>query len=453
MEDSITATSTALDSATEISSPESSSSSIADFQKTANTNSPSTAATTTTTTGAGEYSPSSSPTVDVEHKVITDLLSGQFGVTISDSRSDQLLPVNRAVNWMAEELKSFSSSEANGNQVNEFFYDDLTKFGQRFALLTMQYALIDKPFFGMDEDGEIGLNVNDRNNGDNSATAMAMHPSEFLFEQQQGVDECDWEGVTCDDFGRAVGVDFSDNELIGSIPSEISFLHKLQTLDLSSNIIVGTIPEQLYDLEDLQRVYLYQNKLTGTISSWIGQLNSLQYFHLSHNSLSGSIPPQLQSWSNDVFRPLKYLNLYDNNLTGTIPKNLRLRDLFYFDIGRNFISGSIPEEIGIDFVELRYLHIDHNRLTESIPDTIPSMANGRLISFLANHNRLEGVVPDNWIMFNKLVQYTLHENYFDYLGPANCNFNVFEGGQLVEFKADCDICSCNDIFCDAMCSP
>ena len=149
---------------------------------------------------------------------------------------------------------------------------------------------------------------------------------------------------------------------------------------------------------------------------------------------------------------LTYLNLYDNKLTGTIPRNLRLNELKYFDIGRNFIGGSIPEDIGIDFLKLRYLHIDHNRLTDNIPDTIPSMANGRLISFLANNNRLEGYVPDNYIMYNKLVQYTLQNNYFDYLGPDNCFLNVFQGGELVEFKADCNICSCDDIFCNTMCS-
>ena len=103
-----------------------------------------------------------------------------------------------------------------------------------------------------------------------------------------------------------------------------------------------------------------------------------------------------------------YLNLYDNRLTGTIPDNLNLGNIFYFDIGRNAIGGSIPDDIGTDFGELKYLHIDHNRLTSSIPDTIPHMANGRMISLLADHNQLSGVVPDNWLMFNKLVQYTLH---------------------------------------------
>lgn len=109
-----------------------------------------------------------------------------------------------------------------------------------------------------------------------------------------------------------------------------------------------------------------------------------------------------------ILRCPEYINLYDNRLTGTIPNNLGLRDLFYFDIGRNYIGGSIPADIGTDFTELRYLHVDHNRLTQGIPYTIPPMADGRLVSFLADHNRLTGVVPDNWIMFNKLVQYTLH---------------------------------------------
>jgi len=147
----------------------------------------------------------------------------------------------------------------------------------------------------------------------------------------------------------------------------------------------------------------------------------------------------------------EYLNLYSNSLTGSIPENLRLSELYYFDVGRNNLQGTIPADMGNDFNSLRYLHIDHNRLSGSIPETIPPMGNGRLFSFFASHNFLSGRVPDNWVMFNKLVQYTLHENRFDELGENNCRFNVFAGGELCEFKADCNICSCNDIFCQRMC--
>ncbi|OEU20267.1 L domain-like protein [Fragilariopsis cylindrus CCMP1102] len=352
-----------------------------------------------------------SPTVSEERTMMIDILTNQFHITV--------LPSSQAINWLLEELQLYP-------ELKLTYYDDLTKFAQRFALVTMKFSLL-----GDDEDG---------------------------IEQKQGVDECNWYGIECDFYGRVIEVDYSDNNLSGSIPSsEIKLLYHLETLDLSNNEIIGSIPEEIYDLRSLQHIYLYHNKLTGTISSYISQLlsyGSLQTLHLSHNSLTGSIPSfqQQQQLDSSGTSSLTYLNLYDNKLTGTIPRNLRLNELKYFDIGRNFIGGSIPEDIGIDFLKLRYLHIDHNRLTDNIPDTIPSMANGRLISFLANNNRLEGYVPDNYIMYNKLVQYTLQNNYFDYLGPNNCFLNVFQGGELVEFKADCNICSCDDIFCNTMCS-
>ena len=373
---------------------------------------------TNTVTDTNADTPSTlNPTVSEERTMMIDILTNQFHIAV--------LPSSPAVNWLLEELQLYP-------ELKLTYYDDLTKFAQRFALVTMKFSLL-----GDEDDG-----------GDQNGNSI---------EQKQGVDECNWYGIECDFYGRVIEVDYSDNNLSGSIPSsEIKLLYHLETLDLSNNEITGSIPEEIYDLRSLQHVYLYHNKLTGTISSYISQLlsyGSLQTLHLSHNSLTGSIPSfQQQQLDSSGTSSLTYLNLYDNKLTGTIPRNLRLNELKYFDIGRNFIGGSIPEDIGIDFLKLRYLHIDHNRLTDNIPDTIPSMANGRLISFLANNNRLEGYVPDNYIMYNKLVQYTLQNNYFDYLGPDNCFLNVFQGGELVEFKADCNICSCDDIFCNTMCS-
>ena len=111
------------------------------------------------------------------------------------------------------------------------------------------------------------------------------------------------------------------------------------------------------------------------------------------------------------FHTIAYLNLYDNQLTGTIPKNLNLANLFHLDIGRNKIGGTIPDDIGTDFEALKFLHIDHNRISGFLPDSVPLMANGRMISLLANHNRLTGPVPDNWTVFNKLVQFNIHGEY------------------------------------------
>ena len=350
-----------------------------------------------------KFVPTASPTVSAEGSFITDTLSGQFRVELP--QNDPLAPTNRAVDWMVNELKSVTKGHFT------YQYDNLGKFGQRFSILSTQYSLL-----GEDD------------------------TSRFSFDQQLGIDECHWEGVHCDDYGRVIRLDYSDLDLTGKIPPEIRYLFKLEILDLSNNRITGSIPEEVFDLRNLNRLYLYQNKLTGTISTWIGQLDSLQYLHLSHNLLTGKIPEELRSYSYSMLNTLGktlvavrykiekfdesafsyiaivtifdhiqvYLNFYDNQLTGTIPNNLNLGNLLYFDVGRNNIGGSIPDDIGIDYGELKYLHIDHNRLTGSIPDTIPLMANGRMISLLANHNELSGTVPDNWIMFNKLVQYTIH---------------------------------------------
>ena len=217
--------------------------------------------------------PTSSPSlidVTVERTFITDTLSGQFRISLPANEPNA--PSNRAVEWMARELKSV------GLGYFEYQYDNLGKFAQRFAILSTQYSLL----------------------GDDVGT----EPRRFFFDKQMGVDECEWEGVGCDAYGRVIELDFSDLDLTGRIPSEIHYLFKLETLDLSGNGITGSIPTHVYDLRNLKKLYLYQNELTGTISTLIGNLDSLEYLHLSRNSLSGSIPEELRSYSNSVLSPL-----------------------------------------------------------------------------------------------------------------------------------------------------
>jgi hypothetical protein len=380
-------------------------------------------------------SPSAAPTTLSD--VITTIVIEQLRQTLP---SNPLAPINRAVEWLIQEAELAKNTEAVGGQV----YGDLEKFAQRLSLLTVRFALL-------------GNGTSSSSSASRNANTDSRIPPPII-----GVDECQWyDNITnititgtpiiCNDLGLITHMDFSDRNLTGTIASEIRLLPSLLHLDLSNNALQSSIPETLYDLRNLERLYLYKNRLTGTLSQWIGQWDSIKYLHLSHNQLMGQIPHQMQS-DEEGIRPLKYLNLYDNQFSGTIPENLRLRDLEYFDVGRNNLRGTLPEDVGDDFVVLRHFFLDHNRFEGTIPETYPLAGSGRMISFFADHNQLTGSVPDNWSMFNKLVQYTVHENNFHTLGPLNCNFNVFAGGQLVELKADCNICTCQDIFCDEMCS-
>jgi len=222
-----------------------------------------------------ENGPSPPPTVSVESTFIKDTLSGQFRIFLPNDLS---APPNRAVDWMTQELKAVGKGRF------DYKYDNMGKFGQRFAILATQYSLL----------------------GDDPATEPpgSLLPPRFFFNDQFGIDECEWAGISCDNYGRVIGLDFSDLDLSGKIPSEIRYLFKLETLDLSHNYISGSIPDEIYTLRNLKKLYLYQNELTGTIATWIGQLDSLEYLHLSQNKLRGSIPEQLRSYSNSVLHPL-----------------------------------------------------------------------------------------------------------------------------------------------------
>ena len=144
-----------------------------------------------------------------------------------------------------------------------------------------------------------------------------------------------------------------------------------------------------------------------------------------------------------------YFNMYSNQLTGTIPSNLRWRKLFLLDLGRNQLTGTLPEDLGEKFVELRHLALDHNKFTGTLPSSYINAGGGRVESLHVNDNKLNGGVPGDHLFLNKLVQYTLQNNNFvGNLDKDTCDLAVFMWGEMVEFKADCEICSCKTRFCN-----
>lgn len=137
-------------------------------------------------------------------------------------------------------------------------------------------------------------------------------------------------------------------------------------------------------------------------------------------------------------------------MTGTIPPDLRLRHMYYMDLGRNDFRGTIPLSLGENYVRLRHLHLDHNRFTGVVPSSLINAGDGRLKTLSINDNQFTGDLPGDHDFFNLLVQYTVHNNQFSKMNKDTCKLNVFENGELSEFRADCDICNCgkNNIMCD-----
>ena len=74
-----------------------------------------------------------------------------------------------------------------------------------------------------------------------------------------------WFGVTTDSNGRVTKLYLHDNQLSGTIPTELGSLANLRILWLGGNQLSGTIPAELGDLANLRELYLGSNQLSGTI--------------------------------------------------------------------------------------------------------------------------------------------------------------------------------------------
>ena len=74
----------------------------------------------------------------------------------------------------------------------------------------------------------------------------------------------EWQGVTTGEDGRVRGLSFRDNNLTGSIPSELGGLSLLVELLLNSRLS-GSIPPELDGLANLEVLSLMNNRLSGCI--------------------------------------------------------------------------------------------------------------------------------------------------------------------------------------------
>ena len=199
-----------------------------------------------------------------------------------------------------------------------------------------------------------------------------------------------WYGVKSDPEGRIVELNLSNNNLQGSLPSEIAYLEHLTQLRLSDNNLSGQIPPELFSLSQLKYLYLGRNCLTGKIPSEIGALTNLQSLHLEMNELSGELPHTIGQLSQ-----LEFLDLSYNKFGGTIPLEIgSLVELKYLCLERNDFSGVIP----LNFRKLKnltHLNLCLNNLNGELPfKTLNKMH----LSFLdLSCNRFSGHISSEFL--------------------------------------------------------
>ena len=232
-------------------------------------------------------------------------------------------------------------------------------------------------------------------------------------------DECTWYSTATSSVCTADvlnTLEFTENGLTGTLPSELSMLTGLNRLYIKSSpgtqgltgsipTLLGNLPMQTLVLDNnqfnsampstlfanwgssLQIINIISSLLTGSLPD-VTTLTSCSNFQMDYNNFTGPLPSGLPSMTN-----LVQLSLTFNEFTGTIPSNVgSLNQVKGFYLGHNKIGGTIPTSLGIMTMLQGGLDLSHNDLTGTIPSEIDLLSNLRIL--LLNSNQLAGSVPD-----------------------------------------------------------
>lgn len=221
---------------------------------------------------------------------------------------------------------------------------------------------------------------------------------------------------------RLEGLSLSNNELTGTIPSELfPRLPALIVLSLGSNCLSGTLPNEIcvasylwgisveggstssncqvpiIDIPSLgMNAFVTRKSITGTIPACLFGLQTIRSIYLSGNRLTGTLP---DINSSSLFNA----SLSYNALTGTIPTSWYGKDLALIDLSYNKLSGTFPENSEISFNQNdinEIISLQVNRLSGTIPTSFnaPSvdvtMLKGNMFSCGWNKRELTQNDPD-----------------------------------------------------------
>jgi len=244
-------------------------------------------------------------------------------------------------------------------------------------------------------------------------------------------DECQWGGVACgttltetvvvsdregaretEVLTRAVtSINLMNQNLRGSIVTEITMLPELQVLDLSHNGLRGTLSDEFSKLQQLRLQY---NAITGTIPNDFFPPNStMREFNVGSNFMDGTLPRDM-----GLSTQLTSLMVFRNKFQGIIPAIGKM-PLVEFQGQSNEFNGLLPFDLGYDGTwptALRSWWAYDNRLKGTIPQNIQFLQN--LEDFRVNNNQLFGPIPESIQELKRLYRFEVQSNYLGGTVPA-----------------------------------
>ncbi|CAN1744604.1 Probable LRR receptor-like serine/threonine-protein kinase At3g47570 [Linum perenne] len=199
------------------------------------------------------------------------------------------------------------------------------------------------------------------------------------------------------------GQDGDDLMFLHSLTNS-TLLEVLMTLQVQNNNLSGTIPSNIGNSTKLLSVWLQGNHLEGSIPSSFGSCKGMTLLYLASNNLSGSIPPEILNLPDLSIT----LNLSRNSLSGQIPDEVgNLINLGRLDLSNNFLTGRIPANLG-RCVRLETLNLMGNMFQGSIPSSLRALRG--LVVLDLSRNNLSGEVPVFLQEFTSLVRLNLSYN-------------------------------------------
>ncbi|CDP20954.1 unnamed protein product, partial [Coffea canephora] len=219
-----------------------------------------------------------------------------------------------------------------------------------------------------------------------------------------------------------------NNQIEGSIPRDIGNLTALKELYLGvNNLTVDCciVPDSISNSSKLTHVEFARNRLTRPIYIVFGNLQSLECLVLFDNNLTNESSLVELSFVTALTecRYLRVISVANNRLTGVLPvsigklsssieeiyaggckmkgripktvgnlSNLRVLDLLGFILSSNFLTGSLPSEIGLLKVAT-WINLSMNQFSNNIPSRIGDLANLNHLSLA--YNNFEGTIPES----------------------------------------------------------
>eukprot|EP00804_Cyclotella_cryptica_P022037 CCRYP_000980-RA/>CCRYP_000980-RA protein AED:0.02 eAED:0.02 QI:317/1/1/1/1/1/3/413/895 len=238
-----------------------------------------------------------------------------------------------------------------------------------------------------------------------------------------------WDGVGCDENGEVRALAIDGANLSGTIPSQISLLHKMENLIIKNNpYLQGKIPNSIGGMSQLRQIGLYGNALTGTLPQTVLQLPELVYLNVADNTLMGEV-----NWEgigsqtkldrlilqNNFFEgpilfrllsgtKLTLLGLSNNNFRGMVDSSMgSMTSLEYLYLDRNKLVGTLPDSLG-NLTSLVSLNLDENEFDGTLPSTIGQLS--RLNYLSARGNKLSGSLPSGVRSLSNLKTLNLANN-------------------------------------------